>query len=547
VTQPAQDTVPGSNEVQVQIDERISSQADPIPGLDGRLRFEMLMTELSTQFVGVTSASIDAKIVDAQRRIAQTLELDRSTLVQLQDNERFVLTHSWQLPDLHPFPGFAVKELPWMASAILRGHTVCFARIDDLPPEASKEKEIARRFGPRSNVTFPLKVGGKVIGAMAFGTVNREREWPETLVNRLNLFVEMIGGAIARIGAEDETRRALDEVQRLRDRLQRENVYLQQEIKSVRGHKGLIGNSAALKRVLEQVEQVANTNSSVLLVGETGTGKELIASAIHELSPRGKRSMVRLNCAAIPETLIESELFGREKGAYTGALSRQAGRFEVAHGSTLFLDEVGELPLDVQAKLLRAVQERQIERLGSSKGISCDVRIVAATNRDLEKEVREKRFRDDLYYRLSVFPIRMPALRERPEDIPLLVEAFVHEFAKSFGKTVESIDKESIQKLQLYSWPGNIRELRNAVERAMILSNGPRLQISTPCSLPVESAHSMLLCEAERDHLRTVLELTGWRIRGKNGAAEMLGVKPTTLDSMLVRHGIAHKHRPLSH
>jgi formate hydrogenlyase transcriptional activator len=507
----------------------------------------MLMTELSTQFVGVTSVSINGSIVDAQKRIAQTLDLDRSTLVQLQDNERFVLTHSWQLPDLQPFPGFAIKELPWMANEILRGRIVCFSRIDDLPSEASKEKELARRFGPRSNVTFPLKVGGKVIGAMAFGTVNHEREWPETLVNRLNIFVEMIGSAIARISAEDETRRALDEVQRLRDQLQRENVYLQQEIKSARGHKGLIGDSAALRRVLEQVEQVANTNSSVLLVGETGTGKELIASAIHELSPRSKRPMVKLNCAAIPDTLIESELFGREKGAYTGALSRQAGRFEVAHGSTLFLDEVGELPLEVQAKLLRALQEKQIERLGSSKAISCDVRIIAATNRDLEKEVHEKRFRDDLYYRLSVFPIRMPALRERPEDIPLLVEAFVHEFAKSFGKTVESIEKESIQKLQVYSWPGNIRELRNAVERAMILSNGPRLQISAPCGLSVESAHSMLLSEAERGHLRTVLELAGWRIRGKNGAAEMLGLKPTTLDSMLIRHGITQKHRPLNH
>jgi transcriptional regulator with GAF, ATPase, and Fis domain len=292
--------------------------------------------------------------------------------------------------------------------------------------------------------------------------------------------------------------------------------------------------------MLEQVEQVAQTNSSVLLVGETGTGKELIACALHELSPRRERPMVRLNCAAIPSTLIESELFGREKGAYTGALSRQAGRFEVAHGSTLFLDEVGELPLEVQAKLLRALQERQVERLGSSKSISFDVRIIAATNRNLDKEVREKRFRDDLYYRLNVFPIRMPALRERPEDIPLLVRSFVREFAKSFGKAIESVDKSSIYALQRCPWPGNIRELRNTVERAMILAKGPRLYINPPSDPSNEAAPSLLLSDAESGHLRNVLAMTGWRVRGKDGAAELLGVKPTTLDSMLVRHGIAH-------
>ena len=517
------------------------SSADLRSDLDDRLRFEMLMTELSTRFAGVTSASIDKEIVDAQRRIAETLGLDRSTLVQLQDNERFVLTHSWQLPDLKPFPGFAIKDLPWMANEILRGETVCFASIDDLPEEAYREKEVARRFGPRSNATFPLRVGGKVIGALAFGTVRHERKWPETLITRLKFFVEMIGSALARTCAEDDTRKALEEVQRLRDQLQRENVYLQQEVKSARGHRGLIGNSTALRKVLEQVDQVAGTSSSVLLCGETGTGKELIASAIHELSPRGKRPMVRLNCAAIPETLIESELFGREKGAYTGALSRQAGRFEVAHGSTLFLDEIGELPLDVQSKLLHALQEKQVERLGSSKSISFDVRIVAATNRHLETEVQEKRFRSDLYYRLNVFPIHMPALRERIEDIPLLVEAFVHEFSKSFGKPIESIDKDCIRSLQMYQWPGNIRELRNTVERAMILANGPRLRIYPPSSVSGDVRHSMLLSDAERGHLRNVLEMAGGRIRGKGGAAELLGLKPTTLDSMLVRHGITSK------
>jgi transcriptional regulator with GAF, ATPase, and Fis domain len=515
--------------------------SDPTSELEDRLRFEMLLTELSARFVGVTSQSIDREIVNAQQQIVEALGLERSTLVQTEGGKHFVVTHSWQLPGLDPFPTTAIKDLPWISSVLTRGETVCFARIDDLPEEAAREKELARRFGPRSNATFPLMVGGKMIGAMAFGTVHREREWPDAIVNRLRLFVEMIGSAIARTRAEVATQKALDEVRRLRDQLQRENLYLQSEVKVISGHGRIIGKSPALLHVLEQVEQVAGTNSSVLLIGETGTGKELIASAIHEFSPRGSRPMVRVNCAAIPQTLIESELFGREKGAYTGALSRQVGRFEVAHGSTLFLDEVGELPLEVQIKLLRVLQEKQLERLGSPKPISVDVRIVAATNQDLAKSVQEKRFRDDLYYRLNVFPITIPPLRERLEDIPLLIQSFVHEFAKSFCKSIESIDKESIDSLQGYAWPGNVREVRNTVERAMILANGPRLFISPPSVLPHDSAPSLFLMDAERDHLLSVLEKTGWRIRGKGGAAETLGLKPTTLESMMVRLRVTRK------
>jgi transcriptional regulator with GAF, ATPase, and Fis domain len=508
--------------------------ADARVELEEKLHFEMLLTELSTRFVSVTSESLEGLIIDAEGQIVQALDLDRGILVQLEGDERFVVTHSWQLPGLEPLPGFATKDLPWVSSVLRRGETVCFARIDDLPEEAAPEKDFARRFRLRSNLTFPLKIGGKVMGAMAFWTTHREREWPEAIVNRLRLFVETIGSAIARTRAEEATREALDEVLRLRDQLQRENVYLQQEVKVVRGHGRIVGDSAVLRLTLEQVEQVATTNSSVLLIGETGTGKELLASVIHEFSPRGSRPMVRVSCSAIPETLIESELFGREKGAYTGALSRQVGRFEVAHGSTLFLDEVGELPLEVQVKLLRVLQEKEIQRLGGTNVISVDVRIIAATNRDLEKAVREKRFRDDLYYRLNVFPIRVPPLRERPEDIPSLIQSYVNEFAKSFGKCIESIDRNSIESLQRYTWPGNIRELRNSVERAMILASGPRLYISTPRPLPGDAPH-LLLVDAERDHILSVLNLTGWRVRGKDGAAELLGLKPTTLDSMMVR------------
>jgi len=342
---------------------------------------------------------------------------------------------------------------------------------------------------------------------------------------------------------EARLRQALEEVQRLREQLQQEIVYLRQEVKSNRGYMRIVGRSRAIDRVLAQVEQVAPTSSSVLLLGETGTGKELFATAIHEQSPRSNRSMVRVNCAAIPAALIESELFGREKGAYTGALARQIGRFELANGSTLLLDEISELPLESQAKLLRVLQEKEIERLGSPKLIKIDVRVIAATNRDLAKAVAEGRFREDLYYRLNVFPITVPPLRDRPEDIPVLVCAFVEEFSKTMGKSVETIAKSTLQALQRYPWPGNVRELRNVIERAMILANSSRLKIDLPGSAAVATPSQGLttLAVAEREHIQRVLEITGGRIRGIGGAAEILGLKPTTLESCMAKLDL-HRH-----
>ena len=337
-------------------------------------------------------------------------------------------------------------------------------------------------------------------------------------------------------------RNTLEEVRRLQAQLQQENLYLQQEVKASQGHGRIVGQSPALLRVLAQVEQVAPTLSSVLLLGETGTGKELLATAIHELSPRRDRAMVRVNCAAIPAALIESELFGREKGAYTGALARQIGRFEMANGSTIFLDEISELPPESQAKLLRVLQEREIERLGSPKPIKVDVRVIAATNRDLARAVAEGRFREDLYYRLNVFPIIAPPLRERREDIPLLVWAFVEEFSKAMGKPIQAVAKASLRALQQYHWPGNVRELRNAIERAMILASGPTLRIDPLgiVSVPVSKGLGTL-AEVEREYIQRVLEFTQWRVRGAGGAAEILGLPPTTLESRMVRLGL-HRH-----
>jgi len=307
----------------------------------------------------------------------------------------------------------------------------------------------------------------------------------------------------------------------------------------------IVGESAALQRALELVARVALTDSTVLLLGETGTGKELFASRIHDLSARRLRAMVCVNCAAIPATLIESELFGREKGAYTDAVDRQIGRFETADRSSLFLDEIGELPLDVQVKLLRVLEERQIERLGSVKSIAINTRIIAATNRSLEGRVTEGHFRADLFYRLNVFPIRVPSLRDRPEDIPQLVWHFINEFSPRFGKTILEVTPDSMAALQRHRWPGNIRELRNAVERAMILATGPRLSIAIPSGLAVARASSGRLIDVQRDHIRKILEVANWRVRGSGGAADRLGLRPTTLETRMAKLGLT-RPRPVA-
>jgi transcriptional regulator with GAF, ATPase, and Fis domain len=283
---------------------------------------------------------------------------------------------------------------------------------------------------------------------------------------------------------------------------------------------------------------VAATDAAVLLLGETGTGKELLARTIHALSTRRTRTMVRLNCAALPPTLIEAELFGRERGAYTGALARQMGRFEVADGSTIFLDEIGELPMELQAKLLHVLERGEFERLGSSRTMRVDVRVVAATNRDLAAMVRAGKFREDLFYRLNVFPITVPPLRARVEDLPLLVWAFVREFAPAQGKTFEQIPKRTMEALQRYDWPGNVRELRNVIERAIILSSGPILHVELPASPTQETAHDMTLEAIERRHIVAVLDQVRWRIRGEGGAAQRLGLKPSTLESRITKLGI---------
>jgi transcriptional regulator with GAF, ATPase, and Fis domain len=506
--------------------------------LEERLRFEALLADLSARFVHVPAEQVNRMIEEAQRRIVQALGLDRSTLLQRSDTEDdLVITHAWAVPDFAAQPGlFAKRDFPWVHQTLLRGGTVRFATLEELPPEAKRDQEAFRKIQQKSNVIFPLASTGRVFGALSFGTLTAEREWPDGLVQRLQLMADIFANALARQQSEAELRRALDDVTRLKQQLEAENAYLREAAQAQPND--IVGNSPVLKRVLSQVDHVAPTDASVLLLGETGTGKELLAQLIHRRSRRKDRTMVKLNCAALPPTLIEAELFGREKGAYTGALTRQAGRFELAHGSTIFLDEIAELPVELQVKLLRVLEDGQLERIGSTKTLTVDVRVIAATNRDLAALVAHGKFRDDLFYRLNVFPIAVPPLRERGEDIPLLVWTFAKQFGKAIGKPVERIPEATMDALRHYPWPGNIRELRNVIERAVILSEGSTLQVPLGAAAAPGPAGPPTLAAAEREQILAALDQTGWRIRGPAGAATLLGLKPTTLESRIKKLGL---------
>jgi len=340
---------------------------------------------------------------------------------------------------------------------------------------------------------------------------------------------------------------AFQEIEALKDKLAKENAYLEEEARTHHNFGEVVGESAGLRRVLKQVETVAPTGSTVLVRGETGTGKELIARALHELSPRRGRTFVKLNCAAIPTGLLESELFGHEKGAFTGAITQKVGRFELAHQGTLFLDEVGDIPPELQPKLLRVLQEQEFERLGGTKTIKVDIRLVAATHRDLAKMVADGCFRQDLYYRLNVFPVVLPPLRERPEDIPRLVRHFTQQFARRMGRRIETIPSAVLDALVRYPWPGNVRELQNIIERAVILSPDLSLQVPLVDLQPATTQAAVLapaavsLADAEREHILGALRETGWVLGGPKGAAARLGMKRSTLYKKMKNLGISRR------
>ena len=395
--------------------------------------------------------------------------------------------------------------------------------VPDVPEKASGlASDIAR---------YEALVGALFVGSLAADAFTEDE------ARFLSLVATQVRSAI-------ESHLAYGQIGELKDPLKQESLERKEEFRKNHGFEEIVGGSATLRNVLLQIETVAPTNCTVLICGETGTGKELIARAVHDRSARHEASFVKLNCAAIPTGLLESELFGHEKGAFTGAISQRIGRFELAHRGTMFLDEIGEIPLELQPKLLRVLQEREFERLGNSRTLHTDTRLIAATNRDLEKMVEENRFRSDLFYRLNVFPIRLPALRERPDDIPVLVRHFAQRYAASMNKHIDSISSETMKALCQYHWPGNIRELQNVVERAVVMSKTSELQVQLSDlksrAVPVaEGTEPRTLEEADRAHILATLKQTGWVIAGPNGAATRLGMHRTTLQFRMKKLGIS--------
>jgi transcriptional regulator with GAF, ATPase, and Fis domain len=493
--------------------------------------FEYNLTEIAITFIKLRTKNIDTQIENALRSLVMEVGFDRATFVQLIGEKQIPLaTHCWAREGYSIRTGYSFAEqFPFIYEQMEKTNTPqFFSSIDALPLNTVKDRTMLQKWGPRAMFCIPLNAEGKTFGWITTGTFSI-RKLSQDVLDRLVLAGNIFMGATTWI-SENHCN-----IFKYRHGISNEHHH---EIQDRHNSVELVGESRGLLNLMDKVAQVASSDSTVLILGETGTGKELIAQKIHSLSARRERTMLSVNCAGLPQHLIEDDLFGHEKGAFTGAMELRKGRFEVAHGSSLFLDEVGELPITAQAKLLRVLQERQFERLGSTKSIYTDVRILAATNRDLPKEILQGKFREDLFYRLNVFPLYVPPLRERLEDIPLLVEAFVQEFMTKMGKKIKRIKGSDINALQKYDWPGNVRELRNVVERALILSKGPLLSIPLPSSPQPQKFAPLTLVELERNHILETLKSTNWRVSGAKGAAKLLGINPKTLESRMRRLGI---------
>ncbi len=514
--------------------------------------FEGLLADLAASFVNVEPDALDGRIVDALRNIVLFLGIDRSTLGRFDDpHGELVPTHSWAVEGRPAVPSPVYEShFPYFMPQVRSGKPVILERFGELTPAAATDVAALSRLGLKSMAAFPVSAEGKVIGWLSFGAMGAERAWPEPLVRRLRLIADIFANALSRRQKDAELRLALTDNERLRKRLEAENAAWREEVLHARDFEQLVGESPLLHRVMLEIEQVAKTDSTVLLLGETGTGKDLVATAIHGRSRRAEYPLVRVNCAALPATLIESELFGHEKGAFTGALTRRPGRFELADRGTIVLDEIGELPLQLQGSLLRVLQSGEFERLGSSATQRTNARVIASTNRDLEAMVHKGSFRADLFYRLSVFPITLPPLRERREDVPLLAAFFIEKLHARLGRPRMRVPDQVMAMLVAYDWPGNVRELENIVERSMIVSEGAALEVDalprkvrgeggTQIGAPHPfAAPTRTLAEVERDHIAAVCERCGWRVNGQGGAAQALGLKPSTLRSRMKKLGI---------
>jgi formate hydrogenlyase transcriptional activator len=507
-----------------------------------QLRFEELLAEISVSLVAIVSpVDMDRTIESALARLMAYFEGDRCALIEIDlKNRKTYISAAFYKDGLERVPPDTelAPLFPWVINMAAEGKCVCFSDLAELPPEAEIDRQSWLATGVISALLVPLRCNESICHLILVQSLSRHIYWHQEMIHRLQIIGEVFSHALYKKMAEEALRRSCEEVARLKEKLEVEADYLRAEVLATRSSDTLIGQSEPLKRVRSLVNQVAPTGSTVLICGETGTGKELIAQAIHQHSSRSGKLMVKVNCASLPSSLVESELFGREKGAYTGALTRQIGRFELANGSTIFLDEISEMSLELQAKLLRVLQEGEFERLGSPTTIKVDVRVIAATNRNLLEEVAAGRFRNDLYYRLNVFPIIAPPLREHSDDVPILAWEFVREFNEKMGRKIRKIAKKDMALLQAYPWPGNVRELRNVIEHGVIISTGDELKIRLPEDLGDGNALRSTIAEMECKYIQDILKQTNWRIKGEGGAAQILGMNPSTLYFRMKKLGI---------
>jgi len=543
-----------ASQVAVAVDNALNFQTSQAYQTQLALERDHLRVLLEVNNVLVTSRELPELFRGIVSTLKRVIHHDYTSLTLLDPTTGLLKIHALDFPG-HPNLFKQEITIPSDVSpsgqAISSGQ-VLLARGSELDGYTSEIIRILRGEGIQTVCCVPLITHGETFGSLNLASRRMDAFAPAD--------VELLQQVAAQIAIAVENALAFKEIDALKNRLAVEKLYLEEEIRSEFNFEEIVGDSPALKRALAQVELAAPAGTTVLLLGETGTGKELFARAIHNLSPRRDRTFVKVNCAAIPSGLLESELFGHERGAFTGAINQKIGRFELADRGTLFLDEVGDIPLELQPKLLRVLQEQEFERLGGNKTQRVDVRLVAATNQDLSKLVAERAFRSDLFYRLNVFPIQIPALRERAEDIPLLVSYFVQRFSRSLNKAVEYIPAEAMEALTHYSWPGNVRELENLIERAVLLSPGKELRVplselksaalaattgvdSSASSTSFTSAASLTspistLEEAERQHILRALKQTQWRIAGPRGAANILGMKRTTLQARMRKLGI---------
>jgi transcriptional regulator with GAF, ATPase, and Fis domain len=501
---------------------------------------EQLAGETSSTFIRLRADQVAHVVEDTLRQLVDKLEIDCASLGIGQAGEKsFDVVYAAERSGVSRADVDDLHAVSWCGRQLLQGQALALASVpEDLPPDARAALETVTI---RSHVAVPVSVGGRATYVLALSS-SAPGILTVGLVQALRLTAESMASAITRAEQESSLHELRTEVDRLSGGVRSENKYLREKIDHLQGFHEIIGESPALRESLARVMEVAPTDATVLLMGDTGTGKELFARALHERSPRRQRTLVSVNCAALPPTLIESELFGHERGAFTGAVASRQGRFELADRGTLFLDEIGDLPMDLQAKLLRVIQEGEFERLGSSQTRKTDMRLIAATHRDLEAMAASDRFRTDLLYRLNVFPIRVPTLRERREDIPRLVWYIIHRRQRALRRAITKVPASVMEMLQGYDWPGNVRELENVVERAMIRSSGDTLILHEGLSRPqaqgaVESGSTLDVIE--RRHIQDVLRTCNWRINGDGNAAAKLGLHPNTLRFRMKKLAIA--------